>query len=329
MRIKLTDVAQKAGVSVTTVSRVINHHGYLSDKTKQKVLAAMQALNYQPNSVARSLQGKQLKLIGLIFPNLTNPFFAELIEQIEGDFFKEGYKVILCNAGYNRQKERTYLRMLMANQVDGIIAGAHNIGITEYQRLGLPIVSFDRKLAKDVPIVSCNNYEGIKLSVTYLRQKGCHHLTFVGNKQQKGNPTDQRLQAYLETTKKLGLTQSLCSVAFSDPVQVKEMVLNQLLTDKKPDGLICTDDLTALLALKEAQKIGLKVPDQLKVIGFDGTKFIQTYHPSLSTIAQPIGAIAALLVKLLLIRINHPKRRFHPLHYQLPVKLIKSQTTAS
>lgn len=186
MTAKLTDVANLAGVSATTVSRVINNHGYLSEKTKQKVFDAMRELNYQPNSLARSLQGKKMKLIGVIFPSITNPFFAELIEDIEMQLFTQGYKIILCNAGKNKQKESEYIKMLLANQVDGIIAGAHNLGIDEYQQLGLPIVSFDRKLSDNIPIVSCDNYQGIELAVHDLLQAGCKKITFVGNKQLKG-----------------------------------------------------------------------------------------------------------------------------------------------
>ena len=93
------------------------------------------------------------RLPGLIFPDVSNPFFGELVSKIEDRLFKHGYKAILCNAGNDKEKERTYLQMLMANQVDGIIAGAHNLGIEEYQRTGLPIVSFDRKLSDNIPIV--------------------------------------------------------------------------------------------------------------------------------------------------------------------------------
>lgn len=205
MAAKLSDVAKEAGCSVTTVSRVINNHGYLSQKTKDKVFAAMRKLNYQPNSLARSLQGKKMKLIGLIFPGITNPFFAELVQDVETTLFKRGYKVILCNAGQNKKKEHEYLRMLQANQVDGIIAGAHNLGIEEYKQLGLPIVSFDRKLAENVPIVSCDNYQGIKLAVRDLIQGGCKKIYFLGNKHKKGNPTDERLDAYLDEAKNYAL----------------------------------------------------------------------------------------------------------------------------
>lgn len=328
MSVKLTDVAKKAGVSATTVSRVINNHGYLSKQTKEKVFAAMHELNYQPNSLARSLQGKKLKLIGLIFPSITNPFFAELIERIEAKLFKAGYKIILCNAGKDRQKEQNYIRMLIANQVDGIIAGAHNLGIEEYQKIGLPIVSFDRKLSDNIPIVSCDNYQGIQLAVQDLIQAGCKKIAFLGNKQIKGHPTDQRLRAYCDMTRKLGLKQFIYSTSFSDPINFKNMIIHQMLIENPPDGIVATDDLSAILVLQEAKKIGLSIPKDLKVIGFDGTREIQTYHSELSTIAQPIDDIAALLVKLLLQRIESPTKPLKRQQYTLPVKLIKSQTTA-
>ena len=141
MRPKLTDVAKKAGVSKTTVSRVINNYGYISEKTRQQVFRAMKELNYQPNSLARSLHGKSTHLIGIIFPSIMNPFYAELVQRVEEKLFAAGYKIILCNSAQNKEKERDYLKMLIANQVDGIIAGAHNLGIEEYKNVGLPIVS--------------------------------------------------------------------------------------------------------------------------------------------------------------------------------------------
>ena len=174
MRPKLTDVAKKAGVSATTVSRVINNYGYLSQQTKEKVYAAMKELNYQPNSLARSLHGKSTKLIGLIFPSVTNPFFAELVEEIENKFFNAGYKVILCNSADNKEKERAYIRMLIANQVDGIIAGAHNLGIEEYNKVGLPIVSFDRKLSDQIPLSANGSALGCaSLVLLLVKPPGC------------------------------------------------------------------------------------------------------------------------------------------------------------
>ncbi|CCI84326.1 LacI family transcriptional regulator [Lactobacillus pasteurii DSM 23907 = CRBIP 24.76] len=323
---KLTDVAKEAGVSPTTVSRVINNHGYLSEATKTKVFAAMKKLNYQPNTLARSLQGKQTHFIGVIFPTIKNPFFAELVDEIERILFAHGYKIILCNANYDKEKERNYIGMLLANQVDGIIAGAHNLGIEEYEQIGLPIVSFDRKLSQNIPIVSCDNYHGIELACQDLYQNGCRQIYFLGNSHRQGNPTDERLQAYEDTMQKFGLTKHVHSIAFSDSSNLKRIAIDEILNSKKADGIVATDDLTALLVLEEAKKLGLSVPDDLKVIGFDGTNLVQTYHSELSTVAQPISDIAQLLVELLLHRVEK-REDITQQHYKLPVKLIHSLTS--
>ena len=326
---KLTDVAKLAGCSVTTVSRVINNYGYISDKTRQKVHQAMQELNYQPNSVARSLQGKKTQLVGVIFPSVANPFFGELVAEIEKQLFASGYKTILCNAANDKEKERTYLQMLMANQVDGIIAGAHNLGIDEYQKTGLPIISFDRKLSDNIPIVTADSFQGGCLATQELYDNGARHIYFVGNPVLDGHPTQRRLEGYKETIDKLGLTQHIHPVTFGETPELKEMAIKDLLQFHKVDGIVASDDLTAILILNIAKKLNIKVPEELKVIGFDGTNYIQTYRPELSTIVQPIPAIAQLLVKLLEERIDDPKKQLENSTYKLPVKILKRESSSS
>jgi len=169
---KLSDVAALAGVSVTTVSRVINNYGSLIQKTINKVHEAMRELHYQPNAMARSLQGKSSQFIGLIFPNMENPFFTALASEIEQQLFELGYKVIIATSANNVEKERQYLQMLAANQVEGIITSSHNLGIGEYQNTYLPIVSYDRYLADNVPIVSEDNEQGGYLAGEYLLSTG-------------------------------------------------------------------------------------------------------------------------------------------------------------
>ena len=176
---KLTDVAKLAGVSPTTVSRVINKKGYLSEKTIQKVNEAMRELGYKPNNLARSLQGKSAKLIGLIFPNISNVFYAELIDKLEHQLFKNGYKTIICNSEHDSEKEREYIEMLEANQVDGIISGSHNLGIEDYNRVTAPIISFDRNLSPDIPVVSSDNYAGGVLAAQTLVKTGAQSIIMI------------------------------------------------------------------------------------------------------------------------------------------------------
>lgn len=196
MAIKLTDVAKKAGVSPTTVSRVINNYGSLSQKTIDKVQAAMEELNYQPNSLARSLQGKNTQLIGVIFPTVSNPFFGELVDKLETTLFEQGYKTILCNSANNKEKERAYINMLAANRVDGIIAGAHNLGIKEYENIGLPIVSFDRYLSESIPIIGSDNFRGGYLATENLYLRGCRKIGILTGSLKSSSPTNGRLEGY-------------------------------------------------------------------------------------------------------------------------------------
>lgn len=325
--VKLTDVAKKAGCSVTTVSRVINNYGYISQATRKKVHKAMADLNYQPNSVARSLQGKKTQLVGVIFPSIANPFFGELVEKIENALFKEGYKTILCNAANDKDKERTYLQMLMANQVDGIIAGAHNLGIEEYQRTGLPIVSFDRKLSANIPIVSSDNFAGGSLATETLYKNGARHIYFIGNPVLDGHPTQKRLQGYQQKIQELGLTAHIHPAKFGENLELKEMAIKELLQFHHVDGIVASDDLTAITVINVARALNISVPEKLKVIGFDGSEYIQNYAPFLSTIVQPTEAIAQLLVKLLQERISQPNKELTQTTYQLPIKLLNRKSS--
>ncbi|AYW44747.1 LacI family DNA-binding transcriptional regulator [Tetragenococcus koreensis] len=326
MSIKLTDVAKKAGVSPTTVSRVINNYGSLSQKTIDKVQAAMGELNYQPNSLARSLQGKNTQLVGLIFPTIAHPFFAELVEQLETKLFEHGYKTILCNSAQNKEKERSYLKMLAANKVDGIIAGAHNLGIKEYETIELPIISFDRYLAEGIPIVGSDNYQGGYLATETLYKNGGKRIGIIAGSNVSDSPTNERLNGYLAFLEEVGLTPTIFRFApFENSLTLKNMKIKQILEKRDMDSLFCTDDLTATLVINNCRELGIDIPKQLKVIGYDGTQFMQSYFPDLTTIAQPIQDFTDLLVDLLIQRITQPDILLEDM-YKLPVKVSNGKT---
>ncbi|GAB2541275.1 LacI family DNA-binding transcriptional regulator [Gracilibacillus alcaliphilus] len=326
MGVKLTDVAKKAGVSATTVSRVINNYGYLSQKTIDKVHAAMEELNYQPNSMARSLQGKSTQLIGLIFPTVSHPFYGELVAKIETKLFEQGYKTILCDSANNKEKERDYLKMLAANKVDGIIAGAHNLGITEYQGVDLPIISFDRHLADGIPIVSSDSYQGGRLATEQLYQRGGRKIAILTGTNESASPTNRRLEGYQSVIEEHNLQPMIYQFPPDYSPFLKTTEIRQILTRTEIDSIFCTDDLTAILVINTAQELGLKIPDQLKVIGYDGTEFVQNYFPHLSTVLQPIDQFVDLLIDLLMKRVDNADIVLDDL-YQLPVKFIQGQTS--
>lgn len=326
MTAKLTDVAKKAGVSSTTVSRVINNYGSLSQKTIDKVHAAMDELNYQPNSLARSLQGKNTQLVGLIFPTIAHPFFGELVEQLETKLFERGYKSILCDSAQNKEKEHNYLKMLSANKVDGVIAGAHNLGIKEYETVELPIISFDRYLADGIPIVGSDNYQGGYKATEALYKNGGRKIGIIAGSNVSDSPTNDRLNGYFAFLKEAGLTPLVFRFApFENSLALKNMKIKQLLEKQDIDSLFCTDDLTATLVINNCRELGIGVPSQLKVIGYDGTQFMQNYFPDLATIVQPIQEASDLLIDLLIQRITQPEVSFEQA-YKLPIKVLHGKT---
>lgn len=163
-KIKLDDVARLAGVSKATASRVLNHRGYLSQKTIDKVHQAMEDLNYRPNAIARQLYKQETMLVGLIFPTINNPYFAQLEAALEKCLYNEGYRAVMGNSENNAKKEENYLQLLLDRQLDGLIVGAHNPEIPAYHKTSLPIVSIERVVSNQVPVVSVDNYEGGRLA---------------------------------------------------------------------------------------------------------------------------------------------------------------------
>lgn len=313
---KLTDVAKLAGVSPTTVSRVINKKGYLSEKTIAKVTAAMQELGYKPNNLARSLQGKSSNLIGIIFPNTSNIFYAELLEHLEKTLFTKGYKVIICNSENDPVKEKDYLEMLEANQVDGIISTSHNLGIKDYENVEAPIVAFDRNLAPNIPIVSSDNFQGGVLAAKTLEKSHCQKPIMITGNDNSNSPTGLRQLGFSYHFNK---TASVFNVPNNLSLMRREMEIRAILGQQQPDGVFASDDLTAILVMKIATQLGLAIPEDLKIIGYDGSTLIENYFPQLTTIKQPITEIAELLVDVLLKKIAGEKTSKD---YILPISLL-------
>ncbi|MDP4552627.1 LacI family DNA-binding transcriptional regulator [Alkalihalobacillus macyae] len=320
MKPKIEDVAKVAGVSPTTVSRVLNNRGYIGEKTREKVHNAMEQLNYYPNEVARSLFIKKTFLIGLIFPTTSNPFYGQLIFHLENLASELGYKVLLCNSQGREDKERSYLRMLQRNQVDGIIAGAHNKGIEEYEDPNLPVVGIDRYLSTKIPVVSSNNYQGGELATRLLIEKGCRSIIHINGPISLETPANMRRKAYEDVMESKGLTPLTYEYESNDSVF-------SLLFEENPevDGVFASDDLIAARVMQEARNRGIDIPKKLKIVGYDGTETTRLLLPELTTIEQPVREIAVKALEILMKQINK-EADYQPATI-LPVKLIESDTT--
>ncbi|SLK34302.1 LacI-type transcriptional regulator [Mycobacteroides abscessus subsp. abscessus] len=322
MKPKISDVARVAGVSPTTVSRVLNNRGYIGEETRKKVQDAMEELNYFPNDIARSLFIKKTYLIGVIFPTTSNPFYGQLIFHLENYANSLGYKILLCNSQGREDKEKSYLHMLQRNQVDGIIAGAHNRGIEEYDIPNLPVVGFDRYLSKNTPVVSSDNYDGGRKATQLLINKECNHIIHINGPSDLETPANLRRKAYEDVMKEHGRN-PITYETLGD----NEATINKLFEEHpEVDGIFASDDLIAATVLRVAKKRKRKIPHDLKVIGYDGTDTTKVLLPELSTIAQPIKDIAETCVDLLIKQIDG-KWDEKEQQIILPVKLIESETT--
>jgi LacI family transcriptional regulator, sucrose operon repressor len=323
---KIDDVARLAGVSPTTVSRVLNDRGYISNETKEKVQDAMTKLNYFPNDIARSLYTKRSNLLGIIMPTTSNPFFGELTFHLESICASLGYKVLLCNSLNQKDKEKKYLDMLMRNQVDGIIVGTHNLGILNYQKQNLAVVSIDRYLSETIPVVSSDNYEGGKLATELLVRKSCEHIVLIDGVKEI-EKSYLRREAYIDTLDKIGKTPIIYEIPEVFNVQSQQEIIENIFSEHpEVDGVFATNDIFAASFITAAKRYGKKIPEDIKVIGYDGTETVRTVLPDLTTIRQPIEMIAKEAINILLKEIEGEFT--DSLHEtKLPISLIEGSTT--
>jgi DNA-binding LacI/PurR family transcriptional regulator len=323
----IKDVANHAGVSVTTVSRIMNNRGYISEATRKKVYESMEILNYHPNEMAKSLYTKKSNLIGLILPDVSIPFYAEETKYIEEALYMNGYKLLLCNASNNSVREKEYIAMLQRNQVDGIIIGSHTLKLEEYMKLKLPIVALDRYLGKDIPVVSADHMQGGYLAANELIRCGCKDvLQFVGNSQ-VATPANEKNSAFAETMKKnnINCTSIEFPVNFFSFENYLPFITKALDNHPNIDGIFAVDTI-ALAVIKELLSRKLKIPDDIKIVGYDGIALCNIATPTLTTIKQPIRDIANSAVSTILYLISNHNTMI-PNDIKLPLMICQGQTT--
>lgn len=300
----IKDVAKIAGVSITTVSRVINNRGYINKETRKKVEEAMTSIDYHPNQIARSLQRSQSDLIGMIVPDSNHPFFSELIRYVEIYANELDYKILICNSLGNSEKEAKYINMLRQNRVDGIIMCSHTLDLEQYQKVNLPIVSFDRIIAPNIPYVGADNFRGGELATEHLIARGCRKLLHVSGPLKFDLLPNRRTDAFQLACMKHGIDYHLIEgepykLTFEYYWDFIEQEVSKHLPDF--DGVFCTNDIIAYALFVYATQHGIKVPEQLKIVGYDYHSFTRMLqNPKLTTIKQPIDRIGKMLCSSLI-----------------------------
>lgn len=322
----IKDIAEKVGVSVTTVSRVLNNRGYLSEDLKRRVHEAMEELNYQPNELARSLFRKKTNIIGLIIPDISHPFFGEIASYVEYYAHKNRYKVLLCNSQLNKKKEIEYLRMLKASQVDGIIMGSHTLDTDEFTTINLPLVTLDRQLSDAIPYVSSDHYKGGEMATKLLIDKGCQKIAHISGNLKLHLLAKMRYDGFIDTVTAHKLPHVVMETDLNGFKyrEYEQLVLELFRDHPDVDGVFASSDIIAAQVLKECQRIGKRVPEDVKVVGFDGIRLGEYFTPGLTTIQQPIKEIGKTAVSTLIDLINGEEV---PRENLLPIKLLEKETT--
>jgi LacI family transcriptional regulator len=314
--VTIKDVADKAEVSITTVSHVINKTRFVSDELSQRVFLAMRELDYQPNILARSLRSGRTKTIGLVIPDISNLFFAEISRKIEDKGFEFGYNVILCNTDEDILKEQRYINVLISKKVDGIIffSTGGSSGITKNLiDSDLPLVVADREtLDIDADVVLIDNEKGGYEATRYLLSLNHKRIACISGPSPI-TPSAQRVEGYKKALIEANIPfdPSLLRMSNFRFEGGEEEMQNLMNLSDPPTAVFVCNDMMALGAILAIKKTGKRVPDEISIIGFDNTPLSNFIFPPLTTVSQPIKEMADLIVELLIekIRIKENRRR--------------------
>ena len=298
----IKDVAREAGLTVTTVSRVLNNRGYISDDARKRVYDAMDRLNYRPNEVARSLHKKTTNAIGLIVPYISHPYFAEMISSIEREAAGQGYRIFLCNTKGKKESEKEYLDICTSNRVAGVILFSGSLSEELFVKMNVPVITMERTLGNGTASVECDNWMGGELAAKRLIEAGCRHLLVIGSTSANLElPADNRVMGFRKVCEKYG-TEFLeidPGLQEYESLSYGELLENALREHPETDGLFASSDVIGAQTLQVCSKLGIKVPEKFKIIGFDDSYVATLTSPQLTTIHQPIKEMAAQAVQLL------------------------------
>jgi LacI family transcriptional regulator, repressor for deo operon, udp, cdd, tsx, nupC, and nupG len=325
----IQDVAKRAGLSRTTVSRVINEHPYVTEEKKRLVTQAMKELNYVPNSSARRLRRQKTETIAVYVPRLTNPFFSHLVEVMEKEAAKKGYQLILCQTRYKKDQERNFLELLKTKQVDGLILTSIENYWSEFEpylAFGPIVVCNEYSDSAQVPTVHLDQIEGSYLGTKHLIDQGYRKIGYCTGNHKSSRISKDRKIGFVKALEEAGIPIRK-DWFFYNAYSVQDgfeafSKLSKL--DDRPEAVFTGSDEVAAGMAKAAYDVGWRVPEDLAIIGFDNQPLAELMD--LTTVEQPIGTIACLAVDLMVeaIQSKKPLKRKEII---LPFQLIKRSST--
>jgi len=310
----IKEVAQLAGVSVATVSRVLCESDYpVSAQLKEKVKDAAQTLGYVPNAVAKSLRKANYKDIGVVIPNITNPFYVQALHGINEILAEKGYSLILCNTMNDAEKEKMYLHQLAQRQVSGVIlssVGDSSEVAAEYASGGVNFVLLDQRIDNfECPSISYDTGAGVRIAMEHLIAMGHRRIAFATLAVTRWTRT-QMMQGYQEAlvTNGMPFEESLVYIGSLDTVKngdeqeiaAGRQIAEAFIGDNLPaTAILCMNDMLAIGLMQNLLKNGVKIPEDVSIMGFDDIPFAEMYVPALTTVRYPAketGRLAAMLL---------------------------------
>lgn len=328
MSASIKDVAERAGVSVATVSHVINNTRFVSEETRAKVELAMEELRYVPNSIARSLRTNKSKTVGLLVPDISNFFFTAIAESIEKVLRENGYNLVLCNTDEDLAIERQNIALLNAQLVSGMIIAptTHDFNYrTLFKDEKFPLVFIDRETQRlQCDTVVVDGMSATKEAITILIGKGHKRIGYIKGLTGLSTSAD-RYQGYVAALREHGIEvdESLVFTGDSRRESGYRLCL-EVLKHKDVTAMYVSNNLMAVGALQCLADQGVKIPDEMAIIGFDDYNWATITNPPLSTIKQPTGELGAEAARLIVDRIENPDAPYRK--YAFPAEFIQRKS---
>ena len=318
----IKEVAARSGVGIGTVSRVLNNSPQISEETRQKVLKAIKELNYVPNVAGKRLSQKRSYVLAVIVPIINHPFFSKLIAELELAADEKGYSLLVVSSQHRIEKEHEILKRLTQNEADGALFVTH-FQHDEKEFQNLAIVTIDRHLGNNVPIVTSNNYEATKEGVEYLINQGCHKIAFLGSKPEQLSEVSLREQGYRAAIKEHHLEPLVINESIEHGGE--ETLVDEFLDKHQGfDGIFVSGCVLADILVKKMKERGLNIPKDVQVVSYDG-EFFRYKPPRVTSLEQPIDLMAKRCVELL-IKLIDKKDDFERIN-KFDCRFVKGDTT--
>lgn len=334
--VSINDVAERANVSISTVSRVINQNANVSREKEKAVLKAVDELDYIPNGLAQGLVTKKSKSIGVLIADIANLYYSYLVKSIEKELRAAGYYAVIGNTEWDAKREKEYIRHLMQRQVDGFILASTSLNSSYLNQLikkEIPLVVLDRDLDTDrIDKIRIDDYKGGYQAAEHLLE--CNYNYFIHLQGAEFTVTAaDRARGFRDCMQKNGIDQTNYKIISSSFVEseaaqnIADFLDSRDLKDKRV-GIFAANDAAAFGVLKELKKRGIKVPEQAGVVGFDNVNFAEYSSPALTTISRPIDEIGKISARILLERLGKEENEEVPnKNLTMAVNLVKREST--